>query len=153
MAILRLHTNPKRKDFADLTGLERLKLANSILDRISSIEDGFNLSDLINEFPVLRTTLDIYKEDHPNKTDTDVLFLLLRKAEKKGTKDVITTIVTDQEGYQYLRFNYRNTWINKTFHWVKGWNEEYYVIISSDKQDQHIFIKPTGEIRIIRKDK
>ena len=153
MAILKLHTNSKRRDFTDLTGLEKLKLANSVVDRISNLKDGFNLSDLINEFPVLRTTLDIYKEEHPDKSDIEVLFLLLRKAEKKDINGVTTTIVTDQEGYQYLRFNYSNKWFKKTFHWVKGWDSDYYVVIRSDKQDQHIFIKPTGEIRIIRKDK
>lgn len=153
MSILKLHTNPERKDFTDLTGLEKLKLENSVVDRISNLNDGSNLSDLINEFPVLRTTLDIYKEEHPGKSDTEVLFLLLRKAEKKGMNEVTTSIVTDQEGYQYLRFNYSNKWMKNTFHWIKGWENEYYVLIRSDKQDQHIFIKPTGEIRIIRKDK
>lgn len=142
-----------QKDFTDLTGLEQLKLANSIINKISNLENGYNLSDLINEFPVLRYTLDTYKKDHPDKTDIEVLFLLLRKAERKDTKDVTTTIVTDQDGYQYLRFNYSNKWISNTFHWIKGWSDEYYVIIRSKKQDQHVFIKPTGEIRIIRKDK
>lgn len=153
MSILKLNTKSKQKGFTDLSGLEQLKLANAVFDRISTLEDGFNLSNLIDEFPVLRTTLDIYKEDHPDKTDVEVMFLLLRKAEKKDTKGVVTTTVTDQEGYQYLRFSYYNTWINKTFNWVKGWIDEYYVIIGSDKQNQHIFIKPTGEIRMIRKAK
>ena len=142
-----------QKDFTDLTGLERLKLANSIINKISNLENGYNLSDLINEFPVLRYTLDIRKKDYPDKTDIEVLFLLLRKAEKKDTNGVTTTIVTDQDGYQYLRFNYTNKWSSYTFHWIKGWSDEYYVIIRSKKQDQHVFIKPTGEIRIIRKDK
>lgn len=142
-----------QKDFIDLTGLEQLKLANSIINKISNLENGYNLSDLINEFPVLRYTLDIRKKDHPDKTDIEVLFLLLRKAERKDTKDVTTTIVTDQDGYQYLRFNYSNKWFGYTFHWIKGWCDEYYVIIRSKKQDQHVFIKPTGEIRVIRKDK
>lgn len=153
MSILKLHSNPKHKNFTDLTGLEKLKLANTVVDRISNLNDGSNLSDLINEFPVLRITLDIYKEEHPGKSDTEVLFLLLRKAEKKGMNEVTTSIVTDQEGYQYLRFNYSNKWMKNTFHWIKGWENEYYVLIRSDKQDQHIFIKPTGDIRIIRKDK
>lgn len=142
-----------QKDFTDLTGLEQLKLANSIINKISNLENGYNLSDLINEFPVLRYTLDTRKKDHPDKTDTEVLFLLLRRAERKDTKDVTTTIVTDQDGYQYLRFNYINKWSSYTFHWIKGWSDEYYVIIRSKKQDQHVFIKPTSEIRIIRKDK
>lgn len=142
-----------QKDFTDLTGLEKLKLANSVVDRISDLKDGYNLSVLISEFPVLRTTLDIYKEDHPDKSDIEVLFLLLRKAERKDTKNVTTTIVTDQDGYQYLRFNYTSKWSSYTFHWIKGWSDEYYVIIRSKKQDQHVFIKPTGEIRMIRKDK
>lgn len=148
-----LKQSSKQKDIADLSGLDLLKLANSIFDKISNLKDGYNLSDLINEFPVLRTTLDIYKEEHPDKSDIEVLFLLLKKAEKKDTNGVTTTIVTDQEGYQYLRFNYSNKWFKKTFHWIKGWMDDYYVIIRSDKQDQHVFIKPTGEIRIIRKDK
>lgn len=148
-----LKQSSKQKDIADLSGLDLLKLANSIFDKISNLKDGYNLSDLINEFPILRSTLDSYKEDHPDKSDTEVIFLLLRKAEKKDTNDVTTTIVTDQEGYQYLRFNYSNKWFKKTIHWVKGWMDDYYVIIRSDKQDQHVFIKPTGEIRIIRKDK
>lgn len=153
MAILKLHTNPKRKDFTDLTGLEKLKLANSVVERISDLKDGYNLSDLINEFPVLRTTLDIYKKEHPDKSDIEVLFLLLKEAEKKGTDGVTTTVVSDKEGYQYLRFDYSNKWMKNTFHWVRGWCDDYYVVIRSDKQDQHVFIKPTGEIRIIRKDK
>ena len=45
-----------QKDFTDLTGLEQLKLANSIINKISNLENGYNLSDLINEFPVLRYT-------------------------------------------------------------------------------------------------
>ena len=153
MAILKLHPNPKCKDFSDLTGLEKLKLANSVVDRISNLKDGFKLSDLINEFPALRTTLDIYKKDNPDKSDIEVLFLLLRKAEKKGTNGVTTSIVSDQEGYQYLRFDYTNKWTKNTFHWIKGWDSDYYVVIRSPKQDQHIFINLNGEIRIIRKDK
>lgn len=155
MAILKLYTNAnaKQKDFTDLSGLEQLKLVNSVVDKIATLEDGFNLSNLVDEFPVLRYTLDIYKKDNPNKMDIEVIFSLLRKAERKGTKDVTTSIVADQEGYQYLRFDYTNKWTSYTFHWIKGWSDEYYVIIRSKKQDQHVFIKPTGEIRIIRKDK
>ena len=152
MSILK-QSSSKQKDITDLSGLDLLKLANSIFDKISNLKDGYNLSDLINEFPILRSTLDSYKEDHPDKSDVEMIFLLLRKAEKKDTNGVTTTIVTDQEGYQYLRFNYSNKWFKKTFHWVKGWMDDYYVIVRSDKQDQHVFIKPTGEIRIIRKDK
>lgn len=148
-----LKQSSKQKDIADLSGLDLLKLANSIFDKISNLKDGYNLSDLINEFPILRSILDSYKEDHPDKSDVEMIFLLLRKAEKKDTDGVTTTIVTDQEGYQYLRFNYSNKWFKKTFHWIKGWMDDYYVIIRSVKQDQHVFIKPTGEIRIIRKDK
>lgn len=152
MSILK-QSSSKQKDITDLSGLDLLKLANSIFDKISNLKDGYNLSDLINEFPVLRTTLDIYKEEHPDKSDAEMIFLLLRKAEKKDTNGVTTTIVTDKEGYQYLRFNYSNKWFKKTFHWVKGWMDDYYVIVRSDKQDQHVFIKPTGEIHVIRKDK
>lgn len=152
MSILK-QSSSKQKDITDLSGLDLLKLANSIFDKISNLKDGYNLSDLINEFPILRSTLDSYKEERPDKSDAEMIFLLLRKAEKKDTNGVTTTIVTDQEGYQYLRFNYSNKWFKKTFHWVKGWVDDYYVIIRSDKQDQHVFIKPTGEIRIIRKDK
>lgn len=148
-----LKQSSKQKDIADLSGLDLLKLANSIFDKISNLKDGYNLSNLINEFPILRSTLDSYKENYPDKSDVEMIFLLLRKAEKKDTNGVTTTIVTDQEGYQYLRFNYSNKWFKKTFHWVKGWMDDYYVIIRSNKQDQHVFIKPTGEIRIIRKDK
>lgn len=148
-----LKQSSKQKDIADLSGLDLLKLVNSIFDKISNLKDGYNLSDLINEFPILRSTLDSYKEDRPDKSDVEMIFLLLRKAEKKDTNGVTTTIVTDQEGYQYLRFNYSNKWFKKTFHWIKGWIDDYYVIVRSDKQDQHVFIKPTGEIRIIRKDK
>lgn len=155
MAILKLHTNTnaKQKDFTDLSGLEQLKLVNSVVDRIATLEDGFRLSDLIDEFPVLRYTLDIYKKDNPNKTDIEVIFSLLRKAERKGTKHVTTSIVADQEGYQYLRFDYENKWTSNTFHWVRGWGDEYYVVIRTKQKDYHIFTKPTGEIRIIRKDK
>lgn len=152
MSILK-QSSSKQKDIVDLSGLDLLKLANSIFDKISNLKDGYNLSDLINEFPILRSTLDSYKEDHSDKSDVEMIFLLLRKAEKKDTNGVTTTIVTDQEGYQYLRFNYSNKWFKKTFHWVRGWCDDYYVIVRSDKQDQHVFIKPTGEIRIIRKDK
>nr|DAX86723.1 MAG TPA: hypothetical protein [Caudoviricetes sp.] len=56
-----------QKDFTDLTGLEQLKLANSIINKISNLGNGYNLSDLINEFPVLRYTLDTRKKDHPDK--------------------------------------------------------------------------------------
>lgn len=155
MAILKLHTNAnaKQKDFTDLSGLEQLKLVNSVVDRVSTLEDGFRLSDLIDEFPVLRYTLDIYKKDNPNKTDIEVIFSLLRKAERKGTKDVTTSIVADQEGYQYLRFDYANKWTSNTFHWVRGWGDEYYVVIRTKQKDYHIFTKPSGEIRIIRKAK
>lgn len=155
MAILKLHTNAnaKQKDFTDLSGLEQLKLVNSVVDKIATLEDGFRLSDLIDEFPVLRYTLGIYKKDDPNKTDIEVIFSLLRKAERKGTKDVTASIVADQEGYQYLRFDYANKWTSNTFHWVRGWGDEYYVVIRTKQKDYHIFTKPTGEIRIIRKAK
>lgn len=68
-------------------------------------------------------------------------------------KDVTTSIVADQESYQYLRFDYSNKWTSNTFHWVRGWGDEYYVVIRTKQKDYHIFIKPTGEIRIIRKAK
>ena len=155
MAILKLHTNAnaKQKDFTDLSGLEQLKLVNSVVDKIATLEDGFRLSDLIDEFPVLRYTLDIYKKENPDKTDIEVILSILRKAERKGVKDVTTSIVADQEGYQYLRFDYANKWTSNTFHWVRGWGDEYYVVIRTKQKDYHIFIKPTGEIRIIRKAK
>lgn len=155
MAILKLYTNAnaKQKDFTDLSGLEQLKLVNSVVDKIATLEDGFNLSNLVDEFPVLRYTLDICKKDNPNKMDIEVIFSLLRKAERKGTKDVTTSIVADQEGYQYLRFDYTNKWTSNTFHWVRGWGDEYYVVIRTKQKDYHIFTKPTGEIRIIRKAK
>lgn len=81
-----LKQSSKQKDIADLSGLDLLKLANSIFDKISNLKDGYNLSDLINEFPILRSTLDSYKENHPDKSDVEMIFLLLRKAEKKGHK-------------------------------------------------------------------
>lgn len=157
MAILKMNIT-KVKDITELSKLELLRLVNSVVDRFKSIKEEqthhqIALSDLIDEFPILRNSLNQRSKDHPGLSDIQLIYVLLREAEKQGVKDVTATVCTDKHGYQHLKFSYTNIWMKYTLHWVPSWVGEYYFIIQESKMLINIFINDEGMIRIIRKDK